>query len=124
MSSPQVIDLTSCDLEIPVWPLHLPGLNEYQGVAARFAVYPDKMYPVLGLAEEAGEVIGKFAKAVRKGVEVDKEAVKKELGDVLWNVAMVARECGLFLEEIAQDNIAKLLHRQAHNTIIGEGDYR
>lgn len=104
------------------------SFNEYQLAADTFAAYPDteigNMYPVFALAEEAGEVVGKFAKAIRKGVPVDKEAVKKELGDVLWNVAAVATYLDLDLEDIAVDNILKLRDRQKRNVLVGEGDNR
>lgn len=45
-------------------------INEYQKRAHETACYlgleqGDYRYPVMGLAEEAGEVSGKFAKAVR-----------------------------------------------------------
>lgn len=96
----------------------------YQEDAAEFAIYKDPMYPVLGLAEEAGEVCGKFAKAVRVGAEVDRADIAKELGDVLWNVAMIANELGLDLDAIAAGNIDKLRVRKKNNTIAGSGDNR
>lgn len=99
-------------------------LDEYQLHAAVFAIYQDPMYPVLGLAEEAGEVCGKFAKAVRVGATVDPAVVSKELGDVLWNVAMIAKEYGLSLGAIACQNIAKLDDRRQRNVIAGSGDNR
>lgn len=104
------------------------SFNDYQLAADKFAAYPDteigNMYPVFAIAEEAGEVVGKFAKAIRKGVPVDKEAVAKELGDVLWNVAAVATYLDLDLEDIAVDNILKLQDRQQRNVLVGEGDNR
>lgn len=99
-------------------------LAEYQDTAAEFAIYKDPMYPVLGLAEEAGEVCGKFAKAVRVGEPIDRAVLCKELGDVLWNVAMIANEHGLALGEIALVNICKLKDRQQRNVIAGSGDNR
>lgn len=104
------------------------GFNEYQEEAWKLRAWPEtdvgKMYPVLALAEEAGEVVGKVAKAVRKGVEVDREAVAKELGDVLWNLAAVATTYDLNLEEIAFGNLEKLYDRVNRNVIVGEGDDR
>lgn len=100
------------------------GLDEYQEDAATYAIYKDPMYPVLGLAEEAGEVCGKFAKAVRVGAEVDREVIAKELGDVLWNVAMIANELELNLSDIAIGNLWKLEDRKRRNVIAGSGDNR
>jgi len=82
------------------------NINEYQLAAHGFADYTlpfvtegekptriDYCYPVMGLAEEAGEVSGKFAKAVRDngGVisEERKTEIVKELGDVCWFVAEI-----------------------------------
>lgn len=104
------------------------GFNEYQESAWEFRAWPDNdvgnLYPVLGLAEEAGEVAGKVAKAIRKGVEVDREALKKELGDVLWQLAAVATTYDFDLEEIALANLDKLNDRNARGVIVGSGDDR
>jgi NTP pyrophosphatase (non-canonical NTP hydrolase) len=106
-------------------------LNEYQDRADRFAVYgstPEHygvpLYPFLALAEETGEVVGKVAKAARKGLPVDGSAVAAELGDVLWQVAACAREIGLTLGDIAAINLAKLGDRSDRGVIVGEGDNR
>ena len=103
-------------------------LNEYQDAAAEFAVYPSQeglFYTALALNEEAGEVAGKVAKWVRKGRgHLDKEAVAKELGDTLWQLARCAYECGYTLEDIALMNLDKLYARAAAGTIVGSGDNR
>lgn len=101
--------------------------TEYQTQARATAIYPATsavVYPALGLCEEAGEVAGKLAKAIRGSTEVDKPAVKKELGDVLWQLANLAFDLGLSLEEIATENIEKLRSRQARGVLNGSGDDR
>lgn len=99
--------------------------NEYQIKAHSFAAYGDRvMYPVLGLAEEAGEVVGKYSKAIRKGVPVDKEAVVKELGDLLWFIAENATLLDVDLADIAIENIVKLTDREERGVLVGEGDNR
>jgi len=104
------------------------GFNDYQMAAHKFAAYPQSevgmMYPILALAEEAGEVVGKVAKAIRKDVPVDKEALVKELGDVLWNVAEIATWLDTDLEDVAAGNIEKLADRDVRNVLVGEGDNR
>ena len=86
------------------------------------------VYPTLGLANEAGEVAGKIKKIFRdKNGEIspaDREALKQELGDVLWYLAQICTELDLSLEEVAEANLAKLFSRQARGQIRGDGDYR
>ena len=88
----------------------------------------DYTYPVMGLAEEAGEVSGKFAKAVRDcdGIIDDerRQAIKKELGDVCWFVAEIATCLGLSLEDVMRANLDKLASRKARGVIHGSGDDR
>jgi len=106
--------------------------NDYQTKSRKTAGYPDighpVIYPTLGLANEAGEVAGKIKKVFRdKGGEINEEtrqALKAELGDVLWYVAQVATELDLTLGEVAEYNIAKLYDRLERGKIQGEGDNR
>lgn len=106
-------------------------LNEYQEIARQTAVYPDEhriTYPSLGLASEAGEVAGKVKKVLRDHDgnfdSNQKDAIKDELGDVLWYVAVLAAEIGFSLDDVASRNAAKLEARMAKGKIQGEGDYR
>ena len=107
--------------------------KEYQGAARATAIYPGKdtgnvVYPVLGLAGEAGEIANKVKKILRDDngqVTMEKiTEMKKELGDVLWYLAQVATELNLPLEDIAADNIARLKSRQERGTLKGSGDNR
>jgi NTP pyrophosphatase (non-canonical NTP hydrolase) len=104
----------------------------YQMKSRKTAGYPSighpVIYPTLGLVNEAGEVAGKIKKVFRdKGGEISaetREALKAELGDVLWYIAQVATELDLSLDEIAEHNIAKLYDRLERGKIRGEGDNR
>lgn len=105
--------------------------NEYQTAAAALAVYDREAWDVylpLQLASEAGEVAGKFGKAIRKNVYVEdlykREELMKEIGDVLWYVANIANELGVTLEDVAEMNIHKLRDRVERNVIHGDGDNR
>lgn len=101
------------------------GFNDYQAAAHKTAAYGDRhLYPFLGLAEEAGEVIGKLAKAMRKNVDADHEDIKKELGDVLWMLSECCTVMDFDLEEVAMSNLEKLADRNERGVIIGEGDNR
>ncbi len=65
----------------------------------------------LGLGGESGEVQDLIKKHLGHGHDLDKEKVKKELGDVLWYVAAIAGALGLKLSDVANANIEKLRKR-------------
>jgi len=106
--------------------------NDYQTKSRITAKYPaighPVIYPTLGLVNEAGEVAGKIKKVFRdKDGQINSEtrdALKAELGDVLWYLAQVATELDLTLDEIAEYNIAKLMDRLERGKIKGDGDNR
>ena len=113
------------------------NMNDYQKEAHTTASYPvgriaghdiNYIYPVMGLTEEAGEVSGKFAKAVRdcNGVitEERKAEIVKELGDVLWFISEICTCLDVSLSSIAEKNISKLRSRKERGVIHGEGDNR
>jgi len=95
--------------------------SDYQYEAYQFARYKSAHYPYLALGEECGEVQGLVAKSLRKHGNlsgVNKYELEKELGDVLWNIAAIATEFSLDLEEIAEKNLKKLQARKAAGTIV------
>lgn len=108
------------------------NFNDYQKQAKKTAVYPNKgknyIYPVLGLAGEAGEVAEKFKKIIRDNdgkIDSEKKAeIEKELGDVLWYISQISTELKINLEDVAKTNIKKLSSRLKRNCIKGDGDNR
>jgi len=106
-------------------------LNDYQNTTSITAIYSEDymiVYPALGLASEAGEVAGKVKKVLRDNggfFEKDKSLeIIKELGDTLWYVAVLARDLGFTLEDVAKANITKLFDRSNRNKLKGSGDER
>nr|WP_205857166.1 nucleoside triphosphate pyrophosphohydrolase family protein [Phytoactinopolyspora endophytica] len=107
-------------------------MDDYQRAALRTAAPRDKhnelFHLLLGLVGETGEIAEKAKKIVRdKGSDFsqwDTEDVKKELGDTLWYVAVIADYFDLALEDVAKHNIAKLADRQKRGVIGGSGDER
>lgn len=110
-------------------------LDEYQQGARSTALYPDEarlLYPILKLAGEAGEVAEKLGKLMRDedwlpGAELtdpQRDALVKELGDVLWYVASAAADLGVTLDDVGRRNLAKLADRRARGAIGGSGDDR
>lgn len=112
------------------------NLNKYQEKAGEFDLFettldlnaPGFLEKVLGLVGEAGETADKIKKILRdKGGRADAEdieAVKKELGDVLWYIANMARYLNISMDEIAEGNIKKLSDRKKRNKLHGSGDER
>lgn len=110
-------------------------LDEYQAQARTTAIYPEAarvLYPTLKLAGEAGEVAEKLGKLMRDegllpGDELgdgQRDALAKEIGDVLWYVANLAADLGLSLEAIGRANLEKLASRRDRGVLGGSGDER
>ena len=98
-------------------------LNEYQRLAENTDQQPEGasfednprsiLVPLLGLAGEAGELLGEHKKWLRDGdsYKLFPERVKEELGDLLWYLSNVATKHGLTLEDVAAYNLSKTQRR-------------
>lgn len=86
------------------------------------------VYPTMGLVNEAGELAGKVKKIFRdKNGQIgdaDREALKQELGDVLWYLTQICTELDLSLADVAEANLIKLFSRLERDRIGGDGDNR
>lgn len=109
------------------------NLNEYQKEALVTAVFSDDEFKdlthwVFGITGEAGEIAEKIKKIIRDkdGIvsDDDKHELIKEMGDVLWYLAVLAKHLGYDFEEVGTHNIAKLRDRQKRDKIHGSGDNR
>jgi NTP pyrophosphatase (non-canonical NTP hydrolase) len=107
--------------------------DEYQKQALTTAVINpdplmDKTIWAMGVAGEAGEVIEKWKKIVAyKNGEISDEDLAdlaKELGDVVWYIAVLAHSLGLSFDDIMERNVQKLQDRQKRQVIKGAGDNR
>lgn len=108
--------------------LYLDGIKE------EFLDLPEGILKILGLAYvsnglgEVGEVQGKIKKIIRdsKGIisEEHKTEIGKELGDVLWYIALMCEELGINMQQVAEGNIEKLFSRKVRGVIQGSGDNR
>ena len=102
-------------------------LDQYQQQAKVTAVYPDDkadQYLIAGLAGEVGELASIFAKVWRGDGNLKFPHAAAELGDVLWFVAMLAKELGYDLSDVAQNNLNKLADRANRGKLKGNGDDR
>lgn len=118
-------------------------LNEYQQKAMTTCMESSNnfSYMMLNLVGEVGEFASKVAKGLRKGFllmtgkgnyiaqcdtpdgYIDEE-LKKEAGDILWQLAGLCSVHGWTLEEVAQQNLDKLADRKQRDKIDGDGDNR
>jgi NTP pyrophosphatase (non-canonical NTP hydrolase) len=95
--------------------------NEYQKLANRtlidkpdFQITPEQVmiaWNSLGLSGEAGEVNDHIKKGIFHQQGIDKNKLKKELGDCLWYIAALCTEFEFTLEECMLHNIEKLKAR-------------
>lgn len=117
-------------------------LNEYQQKAMTtcMASCDNFAYMMLNLVGELGEFASKVAKQIRKenitlernnlhvtlkGYDAGHETIselRKEAGDMLWQLAGLCHVMGWDLEDVAQENLEKLAARKKAGTIDGDGD--
>lgn len=65
----------------------------------------------LGLAGESGEVADMVKKSIFHKHPFDANGIIKELGDVMWYVAMCCNALNISLDDVMQGNIDKLKRR-------------
>ena len=124
-------------------------LNEYQDKAMSTCL-PESdnlFYMLANLIGEVGEFASKAGKHMRKGKlhitttkrneegkilhtqawnisGEERQLMLCEIGDILWQTAGLAKVMGVTLEEVAEENLAKLASRKQRNIIAGDGDER
>ena len=121
-------------------------LNQYQDRAMKTCMpsCENVSYMLLNLVGEVGEFASKIAKSIRKGEVaighgIDNDLVpllpfdewmlksdelKKEAGDILWQLSGLCYAMGWNLEEVAMGNLEKLSSRKQRGVIDGDGDNR
>lgn len=95
--------------------------NEYQKLASRtlidkpgFEISDNEIMVVwnaIGLAGETGEVCENVKKGIFHQHGLDREKLKKELGDVCWYLAALCTKLDFNLGEVMAANINKLKQR-------------
>src|ERR1035441_3975810 len=107
--------------------------DEYQQRALTTVIsdgdsFKDLLHWVLGINGEAGEVAEKVKKIIRDKqgtiTKEDKLELAKEIGDVLWYLAVFADYLGVPFDSIAEQNLQKLQSRQKRGVLGGSGDNR
>ncbi|HSW85306.1 MAG TPA: nucleoside triphosphate pyrophosphohydrolase family protein [Candidatus Saccharimonadales bacterium] len=107
--------------------------DEYQNRALTTVIssdneFRDLLHWVLGINGEAGEIAEKVKKIIRdkqgKVNKQDKDELSKEIGDVLWYLAVFAHHLGVSFDAVAEANLTKLRSRQKRGKLQGSGDNR
>ncbi len=65
----------------------------------------------MGLSGEAGEVCDHAKKVAFHGKDMDRKALLKEMGDVLWYYTLMMNVNNLTLEQVMEANVIKLCDR-------------
>jgi len=89
-------------------------LEDWSYLNTRRKIFPDTgaiLNACLGLSGEVGEFNDLIKKAIFHEKPIDIQHAKKELGDVMWYVALMCTAFGWDLDEILQMNIDKLSKR-------------
>lgn len=68
-------------------------------------------HAVMGIVTEAGELMDQIKKSKIYNKPIDKVNLIEEGGDVMWYLALLARELGIGFEEMWDKNIRKLQKR-------------
>lgn len=83
--------------------------NDYQRSCRATAIYPSYaqiVYPTISLIDEIGETEEKMTAVIPPA----SEEIVKELGDVMWEVAILAGDCRIQLTDV-------VTHAQDYNTV-------
>lgn len=103
----------------------LTDLSAGKGKELLSIAFMDK---VLGLIGESGEIAEKFKKILRDKNGIispeDTTEMTKELGDVLWYIALLCQYLDISLDDVATKNIDKLASRKVRGKLSGSGDNR
>jgi NTP pyrophosphatase (non-canonical NTP hydrolase) len=85
-------------------------------------------YFAVAIGGEAGEILEHVKKSKRDDGGIltpeRREKIIKEMGDVLWYLAVCAHRLNIGLDEVAQINLDKLAARKENGTLHGDGDDR
>lgn len=96
-------------------------LENYQTVIARImslqwfqrmSEHEQKLFVLIGLGEETGEVLKVYKKFLYKtDAGLNKDALIEELGDVLWHVAAICNLEDISLDDVLNHAITKAIAR-------------
>ena len=101
--------------------------REFTRDTAQYPKDVEMEYLMIGLANEVGEVLGKYKKHLRGDTMVLEDLRTKlisEMGDVLWYMTRICDTLDVSMYEVMKRNVDKLSKRVVEGSIKGEGDDR
>lgn len=100
----------------------------YKDFTRDTAQYPKERemdYLMIGLANEVGELLGKYKKMIRGDESKQSfDGWVGELGDIMWYLMRICDVLDITFYEVMEANVKKLSKRMIDNTIKGDGDER
>ena len=72
------------------------------------------VWTAIGIAGEAGEVSELVKHGIFHQQGINKQELIKELGDILWYISALCTTQGITLDEVMEQNVAKLKARYPH----------
>ena len=97
--------------------------REWTRTTAEYPKDREEEYLMIGLANEVGELLGKYKKQIRGDGSKFKE-IRAELGDICWYLARLFDMYDITLVEALHENYIKLTDRKERGVIKGDGDNR
>lgn len=76
---------------------------------------------IFGLVGESGEMVDNIKKDLFHGIPMDKDALKKELGDIEYYLSVVENYYGFTKEDVCRTNQDKLRKRYPDGFALGGG---
>lgn len=80
----------------------------------------ERLLEAMRVTVQGGKLVDYLKKVVHHDHPMDKEKVKKELGDLLWYIAVTAHASGLSLNDVAVANVEKLKKRYEKGFTVAE----
>ena len=74
-------------------------------------VVGELMMGCLGMSGEVGEFNDIIKKWIFHEADLDQEHLKKELGDIMWYIALICNAFKWSLDDVMQTNVNKLMNR-------------
>lgn len=86
--------------------------KDFQSLIGRVDVRSIRLlHGAMGLDTESGEIMDSMKRHIIYDSDLNVVNIREELGDIMWYVALICDELGLTIEQICEDNIAKLRKR-------------